>query len=139
MPLAVVLPKTTEEVSAVLKYCHDTGVKVVPRAQVRLAGGAIPSEDVVLGLSKMNRVLAVNYDDRFIRVEAGVTNLSVTAVVAENGFFYAPDLFLNLPVRSEATLPTTPEAPARKYGVQPITLLGVGWYTDRWIDHRSRR
>lgn len=56
MPLAVVLPKTTEEVSAVLKYCHDTGVKVVPRgAGTSLAGGAIPSEDaVVLGLSKMN-------------------------------------------------------------------------------------
>ncbi len=46
MPLAVVLPKTTEEVSAVLKYCHDTGVKVVPRgAGTSLAGGAIPSEE----------------------------------------------------------------------------------------------
>src|SRR3982750_4341167 len=45
MPLAVVLPSTTEEVSAVLKFCHEHGVKVVPRgAGTSLAGGAIPQE-----------------------------------------------------------------------------------------------
>ncbi|MDH8190330.1 FAD-binding oxidoreductase, partial [Klebsiella pneumoniae] len=74
MPLAVVLPASTNEVSAVLKFCHDHGVKVVPRgAGTSLAGGAIPTEDsIVLGLSRMTGVLEINYDDRFIRVEAGV-------------------------------------------------------------------
>ena len=128
MPLAVVLPKTTEEVSAVLKYCHDTGVKVVPRgAGTSLAGGAIPSEDaVVLGLSKMNRVLAVNYDDRFIRVEAGVTNLSVTAVVAENGFFYAPDPSSQLACTIGGNIANNSGgAHCLKYGVTTNNLLGV--------------
>ena len=128
MPLAVVLPKTTEEVSAVLKYCHDTGVKVVPRgAGTSLAGGAIPSEDaVVLGLSKMNRVLAVNYDDRFIRVEAGVTNLSVTAVVAENGFFYGPDPSSQLACTIGGNIANNSGgAHCLKYGVTTNNLLGV--------------
>ncbi len=66
MPLAVVLPSTTEEVSAVLRTCHAMGVNVVPRgAGTSLCGGAIPQEDaVVLGLGKMNRVLDVRFGDR---------------------------------------------------------------------------
>src|SRR5215207_11125979 len=57
MPLAVVLPATTEEVSALLRFCQENGVKVVPRgAGTSLAGGAIPQEDaIVLGGAKMNR------------------------------------------------------------------------------------
>src|SRR3954465_7404414 len=63
MPMAVVLPSTTEQVSAVLKFCNQHGVKVVPRgAGTSLAGGAIPQEDaIVLGVSKMNKVLDVNF------------------------------------------------------------------------------
>ncbi len=93
VPLAVVLPETTEQVSAVLAFCHQHQVPVVPRgAGTSLCGGAIPQEDaVVIGLSKMSRILEVNYPDRLAKVQAGVTNLSITNAVSADGFFYAPD------------------------------------------------
>ncbi len=80
MPLAVVLPSTTAEVAAVLKFCHANGVKVVARgAGTSLAGGAIPQEDaIVLGVAKMNRVLETDFANRTARVQAGVTNLAIT-------------------------------------------------------------
>src|ERR671933_1122883 len=76
MPLAVVLPSTTQEVSAVLKFCRQHGVKVVPRgAGTSLAGGAIAQEDaIILGVAKMNRVLEVDFESRAARVQAGITN-----------------------------------------------------------------
>src|SRR5690554_6506131 len=72
-PLAVVLPRSTTEVAAVLKVCHEMGVPVVPRgAGTSLAGGALPSADcVVLGVARMNAVLEVDYDARLIKVETG--------------------------------------------------------------------
>ena len=93
MPLAVVLPRTTEQVSAVMRYCSEAGVYVVPRgAGTSLAGGAIPQEDaVVIGVSKLNRVLEFDRASRTIRVEAGITNIAVSAAVGPEGFFYAPD------------------------------------------------
>src|SRR4030042_1019164 len=55
MPLAVVLPESTEEVSAILRYCHDTKIKVVPRgAGTSLSGGALPLEaSLVVRLTRM--------------------------------------------------------------------------------------
>ena len=93
MPLAVVLPTSTEEVSAVLRYCHENGVKIVPRgAGTSLAGGAIPQEDaIIVGIGKMSKVLDVNFADRTMRVQAGLTNLGISNAVAHEGFFYAPD------------------------------------------------
>lgn len=93
LPLAVVLPQTTQQVSAVLKFCNEQGVFVVARgAGTSLAGGAIPQEDaVVVGISKMKRVLEIDYASRSMRVEAGITNLAVTGVVSPDNFFYAPD------------------------------------------------
>ncbi|TMV42277.1 FAD-binding protein, partial [Thioclava sp. BHET1] len=79
-PLAVVLPRTTEEVAAVLRLCHEMGVPVVPRgAGTSLSGGALPTADcVLLGVARMNAVLETRYEDRYIRVQTGRTNLSVT-------------------------------------------------------------
>ena len=93
MPLAVVLPRNTQEVSAVLRYCHTQGVPVVPRgAGTSLAGGAIPQEDaIVIGVSKMSKILEIDYANRYARVQSGVTNLAVTGAVSAEGFFYAPD------------------------------------------------
>ena len=93
MPMLVMLPRTTEEVSKILKYCNESDVKVIPRgAGTSLCGGALPSEDaIVLCISKMNRVLEIDFANRLARVEAGITNLEITARVAERGFFYAPD------------------------------------------------
>jgi glycolate oxidase len=89
IPLAVVLPSTTEEVSAVLKVCHANGVKVVARgAGTSLAGGAIPQEDaIVLGVAKMNRVLDIDFAGRTARVQSGITNLAISQAVAHEGFF----------------------------------------------------
>ena len=92
MPLAVVLPSTTEEVSAVLKFCHAQGVKVVPRgAGTSLCGGAIPQEDaIILGVAKMNRVLDIDFENRTARVQAGVTNLAITSAVVAEGLLLRP-------------------------------------------------
>ena len=80
MPLAVVLPRSTEELSAVMAYLHREGVNVVARgAGTSLAGGAIPQEDaVVVGVAKMARILDIDYANRTIRVQSGVTNLSIS-------------------------------------------------------------
>jgi glycolate oxidase len=93
MPLAVVLPETTEEVSKVLKFCDENNVKIVARgAGTSLSGGAIPQEDaVVLAVTKMSKVLEIDFDNRFIKVQSGITNLSITDAVSAEGFFYAPD------------------------------------------------
>ncbi|WP_425403793.1 FAD-linked oxidase C-terminal domain-containing protein [Hwanghaeella sp.] len=92
-PLVVVLPETVEQVSAVLRYCHENSIKVVPRgAGTSLSGGSLPLEDgVLLGLGKFNRILEVDYDNRCARVQPGVTNLSITKAVEADGFYYAPD------------------------------------------------
>ncbi|MDB5494020.1 MAG: FAD/FMN-containing dehydrogenase [Phenylobacterium sp.] len=92
-PLAVVLPETTEQVSAVLAWCQASGVKVVPRgAGTSLSGGALPLQDgIILGMAKFNRILDVDYDNRCAVVQPGVTNLAISAAVQADGFYYAPD------------------------------------------------
>jgi glycolate oxidase len=92
-PLAVVLPETVEQVSAILAWCHAEGVKVVPRgAGTSLSGGALPLADaVLLGMAKFNQIVDINYDDRLAVVQPGVTNLAVTRTVEDAGFYYAPD------------------------------------------------
>ncbi|HML08911.1 MAG TPA: FAD-linked oxidase C-terminal domain-containing protein [Xanthobacteraceae bacterium] len=93
LPMVVVLPETTEQVAAVLRFCHREGVKVVPRgAGTSLSGGALPlSDGVLLGMAKFNRIRAVDFDNRVAIVEPGVTNLAVTQAVEHAGFYYAPD------------------------------------------------
>src|SRR6056297_4118562 len=88
-PLAAVLPSSTQEVSDVLRVCHEMGVPVVPRGSgTSLAGGASPTADcVILGVAKMNGVIETNYADRYIKVQTGRTNLSVTGAVETDGFF----------------------------------------------------
>ena len=93
LPLAVVLPETTAQVSAVLEYCHREGIKLVPRgAGTGLSGGALPLADAItLGLSKFNRILEVDFDNRCVVAQPGVTNLALTEAVEHAGFYYAPD------------------------------------------------
>lgn len=93
MPLVVVLPETTAQVSAVLKWCRDEGVKVVPRgAGTSLSGGAIPLADgVLLGLGKFNQIVDIDYENRCVVTQPGVTNLGITHAVQDEGFYYAPD------------------------------------------------
>jgi glycolate oxidase len=93
LPMLVVLPSTVEQVSAILAYCHANGVKIVPRgAGTSLSGGALPVADgIVLGMAKFNRILAIDYDNRCVVAQTGVTNLAITEAVAAQGFYYAPD------------------------------------------------
>jgi glycolate oxidase len=127
-PLAAVLPSTTEEVSAVLRICHDMGVPVVPRGSgTSLAGGALPTADsVILGVSRMNAVLETDYDNRFIRVQTGRTNLSVTGAVEEEDFFYAPDPSSQLACAIAGNIAmNSGGAHCLKYGVTTNNLMGV--------------
>jgi len=93
LPLCVVLPQTTQQVSAVLSYCHDNDIRVVPRgAGTGLSGGALPLADAVLvGMGKFNRILDIDYANRAAVVQPGVTNLAITKAVEGEGFYYAPD------------------------------------------------
>jgi glycolate oxidase len=92
-PLVVVLPSTVAQVAAVLRYCRDEGIKVVPRgAGTSLSGGALPLADgILLGMAKFNRILDIDYDNRCVVVQPGVTNLGISHAVAGAGFYYAPD------------------------------------------------
>src|SRR6476660_6886160 len=93
LPMVVVLPETTEQVSRVLAYCHNEGIKVVPRgAGTSLSGGALPLTDgVLLGMAKFNRVREIDFDNRVVVAEPGVTNLAISQAVEHGGFYYAPD------------------------------------------------
>src|SRR3954466_7319843 len=93
LPMVVVLPETTAQVSEVLRYCHEQGIKVVPRgAGTSLSGGALPLADgVLLGMAKFNRIRDIDYANRLAVVEPGVTNLAISGAVADKGFYCAPD------------------------------------------------
>jgi len=92
VPRAAVLPGSTEEIVAIVRLCHETGVPWVARgAGSGLSGGALPVADgVLLVLSRLRRVLAVDLDDGLVVVEPGVTNLAVSHAVGPR-FFYPPD------------------------------------------------
>ncbi len=92
-PMLAVLPRTVQQVSDILRWCHAAGVKVVPRGSgTSLSGGALPLADaVLLGMARFNRVLEIDYADRLAVVQPGVTNLAVTRAVEAEGFYYAPD------------------------------------------------
>ena len=131
-PLAVVLPRTTEEVAAVLKTCHDMSVPVVPRGSgTSLAGGALPTKDcVILGVSRLNSVLETDYENRYIRVQTGRTNLSVSGAVADNEFFYAPDPSSQLACAIAGNIAmNSGGAHCLKYGVTSNNLMGVRMVT----------
>ncbi|MEE9453041.1 MAG: FAD-linked oxidase C-terminal domain-containing protein [Paracoccaceae bacterium] len=131
-PLAVVLPGSTAEVAGVLKICHEMGVPVVPRgAGTSLAGGALPTADcVVLGVARLNGVLETDYANRYIRVQAGRTNLSVTSAVEGRGFFYAPDPSSQLACAIAGNIAmNSGGAHCLKYGVTTNNLLGITMVT----------
>jgi glycolate oxidase len=128
LPLAVVLPDSTEQVAAIMKICHAEGVPVVPRGSgTSLAGGALPTEDsIILGVARLRDVVEINYADRFIRVQSGITNLAVTGAVEGDGFFYAPDPSSQLACAIAGNIAmNSGGAHCLKYGVTTNNLLGV--------------
>ena len=127
-PLAVVLPETTEQVAAVMAFCHQEGVRVVPRgAGTSLSGGALPMADsVVLGLMRMNHILELDFGDRLAVVQAGVTNISITGAVQSEGFFYAPDPSSQLACMIGGNvMMNAGGAHCLRYGVTANNLLGL--------------
>jgi len=127
-PMAVALPETTEQLAAVLRFLHSEGVRVIPRgAGTSLSGGALPLADgVVVGMMRMNRILEINYADRFAVVQAGVTNLGITAAMQEDGFFYAPDPSSQLACMIGGNVAmNSGGAHCLKYGVTANNLLGL--------------
>ncbi|MGB6117981.1 MAG: FAD-linked oxidase C-terminal domain-containing protein [Mesorhizobium sp.] len=93
MPLVVVLPQTTAQVSRILKYCNERNIRVVPRGSgTSLSGGALPLEDaVLLVMSRFDRILDIDFPNRCVVAQPGVTNLGISVAVQDDGFYYAPD------------------------------------------------
>ncbi|MGZ9243716.1 MAG: FAD-binding oxidoreductase, partial [Candidatus Binatia bacterium] len=85
MPEIVVLPANVEEVSAVVKAAQRANVPIVPRGSgTGLAGGAVPAEGgIILSLTRFDRILKIDLENRLALVEPGVINLDVTKAVAK--------------------------------------------------------
>ncbi|SDG94232.1 FAD-linked oxidase C-terminal domain-containing protein [Roseospirillum parvum] len=132
LPLVVVLPQTTRQVAQVLKYCHETGVKVVPRgAGTSLSGGALPLADgITLGLGKFNRILEVDLENRCAVVQPGVTNLAISTAVAGQGFYYAPDPSSQIACSIGGNVAeNSGGVHCLKYGLTTNNLLGLEFVT----------
>ena len=132
MPMIVVLPETTEQVAAILRYCSEHGVKVVPRgAGTSLSGGALPLADgVLLGLGKFNRILEIDFDNRAVVTQPGVTNLGITHAVEDAGFYYAPDPSSQIACSIGGNVAeNSGGVHCLKYGLTTNNLLGLTFVT----------
>jgi glycolate oxidase len=128
LPMIVVLPESKQQVSDILKYCHGRGVKIVPRgAGTSLSGGALPLEDgITLGLGKFNRILDIDYDNRCVTAQPGVTNLAITNAVEADGFYYAPDPSSQIACSIGGNVAeNSGGVHCLKYGLTTNNLLGV--------------
>jgi glycolate oxidase len=93
VPAAVLLPRSTEQVAACVRICHQAGIPFVARgAGTGLSGGALPvAGGVVLCLARMTAILDVDVANQRVVVQPGVANAAVTQAVAPHGYYYAPD------------------------------------------------
>ncbi len=127
-PFAVVFPENTEEVSKLLSYCNRERIKVVPRgAGTGLSGGALPLEDsILLCLGKFNKILEIDYKNRCVVAQPGVTNLSITEAVQEKNFYYAPDPSSQIACTIGGNVAeNSGGVHSLKYGTTTNNLLGV--------------
>ena len=109
-------------------YCHQNDIKVVARgAGTSLSGGALPAEDaLVIGVSRMSRMLEIDYVNRIARVEVGITNLGISEAVKAHGFFYAPDPSSQLACTLAGNIGmNSGGAHCLKYGVTTNNVLGL--------------
>ncbi|HVH79151.1 MAG TPA: FAD-linked oxidase C-terminal domain-containing protein [Stellaceae bacterium] len=131
-PLVAVLPSTTTEVAAILRYCKSQGIKVVPRgAGTSLSGGALPLADgVLLGMAEFNRVLEIDYENRCAVVQPGVTNLGISQAVEAAGFYYAPDPSSQIACTIGGNVAeNSGGVHCLKYGLTTNNLLGIEFVT----------
>lgn len=128
LPLAVVMPATTAEVSKVLAYARENRIKVIPRgAGTSTSGAAVPAEDaIVVCVSRMTRIIEIDYDNRIARVEAGMTIDTINREIAGRGFLYTPDPSSGIASTIAGNLATDAGGPrALKYGTTSNHVLGV--------------
>lgn len=119
LPLAVVFPTDTRDVSRVLRYCYEQGIRVFARGGgTSLTGAAVPAEDgIVLCLTRMNRILAVDLENRLVTAEAGVTTRRIAEAAASKGLRYAPDPASGASATIGGTIATNAGGPkALRYG-----------------------
>jgi len=128
MPLGVILPESTEEVSNILKFCYQENIKVVPRgAGTGLSGGALPLQDAILiSLTKFNKILEIDFENKCVVAQPGVTNLSITHAVQHKGFYYAPDPSSQLACSIGGNVAeNSGGVHSLKYGTTTNNILGV--------------
>jgi glycolate oxidase len=128
LPMIVVLPHTTNDVSRVLALCHERGVKIVPRgAGTGLSGGALPLADgVTVGFGKFNQVLEIDTANRCAVVQPGVANLAISTAVSPYGFYYAPDPSSQIACSIGGNVAeNSGGVHCLKYGLTTNNLLGV--------------
>jgi glycolate oxidase subunit GlcD len=124
---AVVLPGTAEEVAAVLAWCYEREVPIVPRGGgTGAAAGAVPDGGVVLALDRLDRVRSFEPELWRIHVEAGVPTGRLKQLVRESGLMFAPDP--GAPEQSQigGNIATNAGGPhAFKYGVVGDWVTGI--------------
>ena len=128
IPDLVVLPRTTDEVVAVMRRCLDAGVPVVPRGSgTGLIGGATaPDGGVMIGVNRMDRILEIDLPNRYAVVEPGVINLALTRAVQDRGYFFAPDPSSQMVSSIGGNAATNAGGPhALKYGNVAHHVLGL--------------
>lgn len=127
LPGVVVLPRTTEEVVAVVKLCAAHQLPIIPRgAGTSLSGTVLAvTGGVMIALTRMNRVLEIDYRNRRALVEAGCVNAWVTNAVKDHGLFYAPDPSSQSACTIGGNIGTNSGGPhTLKYGVTTNHVLG---------------
>lgn len=127
-PEVVVFPTTTEQVVAIVKLCHQYDVPFVPRgAGTSLAGGCLPvGGGVMIALTRMRRILEVNYRDRYAVVEPGLVNVHLTQHLKGSGYHYAPDPSSQGACTIGGNFATNSGGPhTLKYGVTVNHVLGA--------------
>ena len=128
VPDLVLLPATSQEVQAIVKVCHRERIPMVARGSgTGLSGGALPVKGgVVIGVSRMNRILEVDIPNARVVVEPGVTNSAITAAVSPHGYFYAPDPSSQVVCTVAGNVAeNSGGAHCFKYGVTTTYILGL--------------
>src|SRR5690606_17310807 len=116
------------QVSRILKYGHERNIRVVPRGSgTSLSGGALPLQDaVLLVMSRFNRILDIDFANRAVVAQPGVTNLGITQAVEHEGFYYAPDPSSQIACSIGGNVAeNSGGVHCLKYGLTANTILGI--------------
>ena len=126
-PDLLVMPRTTAQLSAILRALYQRGIAFVPRgAGTGLSGGALPLAPVMICTSKMNRILTIDLANRRAEVQSGVVNLHVTNAVRANGYYYAPDPSSQMACTIGGNIAENSGGPhTLKYGVTTNHVMGL--------------